>query len=339
MPPLAIDWQPDRLQQWLKQTLAFSGNLSVKVLPVGSSNEMFMLDCGQEQWILRKPPTRLAHQSAHNVLREYRIMSALAEKGVRVPRMIAVCDDLKVIGAPFYIMDRVTGVSVNERMSEAYTMLNHSHFGFGEELIRALTELHTIDVAQSGIDDIGTDQYFLDHQIERWHSQSKVSNLRHFDQVDELAQWLRDKLPVSPAHTFIHGDYRLENVIFSPQPPARAIAIIDWEMATIGDPLLDLGSLLAFWPEQGNPIALSPMRRQRKLQLGQLPSSGELCDLYTTIMGYSSASLRFYKVLALFKRAIILESRFSSGAKAGRSEGLADYIPALLGYAQTLAGK
>lgn len=333
-----MDWQPERLHQWLKNSVPLTAGLTVQPLPVGSSNEMYLIHCGSEQWILRKPPNHLAHQSAHNVLREYRIMHTLAAKGVRVPRMIAVCDDLTVIGAPFYIMDRVVGVSVNERMSEAYTMLNQSHYGFGQELIKALAELHQVKVAESGLDDIGGDEHFLDHQIERWYNQSMSSSHRRFDHIDSLVDWLRGHLPQSAARSFIHGDYRLENVIFSAQPPARAIAIIDWEMATIGDPLLDLGSLLAFWPERDNPIALSPMRRQRKLQLGELPAADELAKYYTDLMACSLDALQFYKVLAVFKRAVLLESRISSGEKAGRAEGLVDYVPAMLEHALVMAG-
>ncbi len=342
-----MEWSVKRLQQWLQAQLAADvSNISlkdeklrVKALPVGLSNEVYALSLGSKKWILRKPPASISHQSAHKVLREYKIIKALARAHIRLPRLGYCCDDLSVIGTEFFLMDWVDGITVNERLSDAYLLAPDSHTGFGFELIDALVELHAVDWRSSGLADIGREEGFLEQQINRWSIQYQSNIREELPQVDRIAHWLRRHLPKQQRSCIIHGDYKLDNLLFSRQPPARAVAIIDWEMATIGDPLLDLGSAMMFWPEPGNPVADQPALRKRTMPLHQLPSTSTLVQRYADATGLDVGAIHYYMVFAAWKRAIILESRYRShdaNATGGDFKSrLEHYIPSLLERAES----
>jgi aminoglycoside phosphotransferase (APT) family kinase protein len=330
------EWRSGRLKNWISVQLGVTGELEIKPLPVGISNEMFMLSMAGQHWLLRKPPANISHQSAHNVLREYRVIETLAQHNIRVPRLLAACEDLSIIGTPFYLMDQINAVSVNERISDLYTLASDSHQGFGVEMMNALVELHRLDYKKVGLENIGSGEHFLDSQVDRWLTQYYSRPERNLPHIEAIAHYLRQQCPVSQRVSIIHGDYKLDNLLFSRQPPARVIAIVDWEMATLGDPLLDLGSALAFWPEAGNPIAMQPARRRRKINLQQLPSAQALAEYYASAMNCSVEALNYYMVLALWRRAIILQSRYLSKTGDTLADELADYIPGLLNRAFSL---
>lgn len=329
-----MEWQPRRLQEWLSQQLNLQASLSVEVIEGGTSNEVYALEFGQHHWVLRKPPSRLSHHSAHNVLREYRIIKALQKTSVRVPKLVAACEDISVIGTPFYIMDRVPGVIVSDRLPELYRMSPYSHSGFGYAMMDALVELHSVDWKPLNLSDIGVEDGYLDRQVDRWLAQYTTRKFRELPHLDELANWLQKNQPPAQQPVLMHGDFRLNNIIFSSQPPARVLAVIDWELTTIGDPLLDLALALVFWPGPDNDWQLTNSSMPGRSWLKKLPRAAELAAYYAEETDRDLAELDYYRVLAAWKLAIISESRYArlmvTDMSAISNEQLKEFAPRML---------
>lgn len=333
-PSKSMEWQPRRLQEWLAQQLGIRGEITVKAIEGGTSNEVYAVDLDRHRWVLRKPPSRLSHHSAHNVLREHRIMSTLQKTAVRVPKMVASCEDISVIGTPFYLMDRVPGLVVNDRLPELYRLSPDSHGGFGFAMMDALVEVHSVDWKALKLADIGAEDGYLDRQVDRWLSQYNTRKFRELPHLDMLAAWLQNNRPPEQSPVLMHGDYRLDNILFSSQPPARVLAIIDWELTTIGDPLLDLALALVFWPGPDNDWQLTNSSMPGRNWLKKLPKAAELAAYYAEKTGRDLAQLDYYRVLAAWKLAIISESRYArlmvTDASAISNTQLKEFAPRIL---------
>src|SRR5436305_528617 len=215
----------------------------------GHSNVTFALSTDV---ILRRPPRGPLPPSAHDVLREARLLSALEPTPVRTPRVLAVCDDAAVIGAPFYVMEKVEGDVVTTELPEA---LEHPTecARIADELINALVELHAVDWRAVGLEGFGKPSGYLERQLRRFTGLWEHNRTRELEQVEQVGSWLASNMPESPPATIVHGDYRLGNTMLAYDAPARLIAILDWEMATIGDPLADVGYMLTHWTEADDP--------------------------------------------------------------------------------------
>src|SRR5436305_7864287 len=223
--------------------LAAPADLSGQPVGDGHSNVTFALSTDV---ILRRPPRGPLPPSAHDVLREARLLSALEPTPVRTPRVLAVCDDAAVIGAPFYVMEKVEGDVVTTELPEA---LEHPTecARIADELINALVELHAVDWRAVGLEGFGKPSGYLERQLRRFTGLWEHNRTRDIPEVATVGEWLRANIPESPPATIVHGDYRLGNTMLAAAPPAHLIAIFDWEMATIGDPLADLGYLIMVW--------------------------------------------------------------------------------------------
>ncbi len=329
-----MEWYPRRLQEWIGRQLGVHGTLSVKEIEGGMSNEVYAIDIDGHRWLLRKPPSRLSHHSAHNVLREYRILDTLQKTRVRVPKLIASCEDIAVIGTPFYLMDNVSGVVVGDRLPELYRLSPDSHGGFGFAMMDALIELHSVDWKLLKLADIGVEEGYLDRQVDRWMSQYTTRKFRELPHLDTLAQWLQENQPPAQSPVLMHGDYRLNNIIFSAQPPARVLAIIDWELTTIGDPLLDLALALVFWSGPDNDWELTNPRLPGRGWLKKLPPGVELAAYYADKTGRDLSNLDYYCILAAWKLAIISESRYArlmvTDSSAMSNNALKEFAPRIL---------
>ena len=225
-----------------------TGTLTVEKHVAGFSNETFFVTKGEQRWVMRRPPRGPLLPTAHDVLREHRFISALQGKA-RVPRTIAACEDPEVIGAPFYLMERKDGHVIRDEIPEGFDA-PEQRLRLGEELITALVELHAVDWQATGLK--GRPSGYLQRQFKRWKSQWEATQprTRPLPRLDEATHWFENNLPQDSGVTVVHGDYKLDNVMFAETDP-RIIAIFDWEMATIGDPLADLGWLLCYWTEPG----------------------------------------------------------------------------------------
>ncbi|MEP6871836.1 MAG: phosphotransferase family protein [Anaerolineaceae bacterium] len=289
------------------------GPIKVQKHVAGFSNETFFVTRGEDRWVLRRPPRGPLLPTAHDVVREYRFISALYGNA-RVPQPIAVCEDVAVIGAPFYLMGRCEGEVIRAEMPAAYDT-PQDRLTVAEELVDGLVELHAVDWRAAGIG--GKAEGYLERQVGRWSKQWELTRprTRELPGLDAATTWLHEKMPQSGLATVVHGDYKLDNVMFAADRP-RLIAVFDWEMATVGDPLADLGYLLSTWGDPGDPppppgVQWVSEERARLTSGPGFPGVADLRDRYEAKSGRSMRDFTFYHVLAVYKLAIILEGLYA----------------------------
>jgi aminoglycoside phosphotransferase (APT) family kinase protein len=333
-PPLLI---LDSLLAFLDRLGLGDGEPEIRPIGDGHSNVTYLFDRGGARFVLRRPPRPPIPPSANDMLREVRVLKAL-EGRARVPRVLAVCDDERVIGAPFYIMEEVIGHVVVDAMPSALDSPAERH-RTGEELIDALVEIHAVDWRAAGLEGFGKPEGYTERQVRRWLGMWDHNKTREIPAVEHVGAWLGANLPTSPAATIVHGDYRLGNVLLAPEPPSRVIAVLDWEMSTIGDPLADVGYFEMFYVEADDPPAgvyeLSGVTRD-----AGWPRRAELLARYEERSGRSMTDIRWYRTLALWKSLIIIEGNYKR-ASTGQSDdvfnaGLADGVIELAERAEEL---
>ena len=258
--------------------------------------------------MLRRPPRPPLPPSAHDVLREARLLEAIRGTPVRAPTVLATCDDETVIGAPFYVMERVEG-DVMTADVPAPLDDEPSRSRIGEELIDALVEVHAVDWRACGLEGYGKPTGYLDRQLRRFGGLWEHNRTRELPVLDEVTAWLAAHKPESGDATIVHGDYRLGNTMFAPGAPARLVAIFDWELATIGDPLADVGYLVATWSQHDDPD--DPLRGlSAATRRPGFPTREELVARYEARSGRSMSDVRWYMTLALWKSAVFLEGSY-----------------------------
>jgi aminoglycoside phosphotransferase (APT) family kinase protein len=281
----------------------------------GKSNETFFVTWGKDELVLRRPPRGAFLPTAHDVIREYRVLSALQQVGgVRIPRPVAACEDEDVIGAEFYLMERLEGEVVRRELSERWQPARH-HEAIGTELVDTLAELHNLDWQGTPVADIGYEEGYLERQLARWQDQwsrtrERTEKVREVPQLDEVGNWLEANRPDTQRTTVVHGDYKLDNVVYDGTPPELA-GVLDWEMATLGDPLADLGYMLVFWREDGDPTEDLLGIEPRVTEQPSFSSRNQLVDRYRKATDLSTERLDWYKTLAIWKLAILLEGSYA----------------------------
>jgi aminoglycoside phosphotransferase (APT) family kinase protein len=310
LPPLVDE---SSLRTYLGEHLGGADELVVERHQAGHSNETFFLTHGDKRLVLRRPPRGAFLPSAHDVGREYRVLSALAKSSVRSPRTLLMCEDESVIGAPFYIMERVDGVVIREELPAIYEVGSRARLG--EELVDALVELHSIDPASCGLESFGKPTGYLERQLRRWTGQLELTlpHTRPMPDLEAIGDWLREHLPASAAHTIVHGDYKMDNVMYagsSGSDPTELVAILDWEMSTLGDPLADVGWMVSFWREKEDADDLFT-RTTPVTALEGFQSRGDLVERYSSATGRDVDALEWYIVLAIWKLAILLEGSYA----------------------------
>jgi aminoglycoside phosphotransferase (APT) family kinase protein len=291
----------------------------LEVAPIGDghSNVTVALSSAGCEVILRRPPRGPLPPSAHDVLREARLLRALEATPVRVPRVLLTCEDRAVIGAPFYVMERVDGEVITATMPEPLDS-PEERARVAHELIDALVELHAVDWMSVGLEGFGKPTGYLERQLRRFTGLWEHNRTRDLPAVERVGAWLAANLPDSPPATIVHGDYRLGNTIYGAEAPARLAAVLDWEMATIGDPLADLGYLMMFWAEPDDP----PVGRfdlQSVTRLPGFPTRAELIARYEEGSGRSSRAPTWYLTLALWKSVVFMEGNYKR-AVAGTTD-------------------
>ena len=285
------------------------GPLLVEKHTAGYSNETFYVSRGAERWVMRRPPAGPLLPTAHDVAREYRYIAGLYGRA-RVPRPVLLCEDPAVIGAPFYLMERTEGHVPRFELPPAYDTPDGRR-RMGEEMVDALVEMHAVDWREAGLK--GRESGYIQRQLDRWVSQWRLTRPRTRDLpgLDAISAWLRAHVPPEQPHTVVHGDYKFDNVMYDHREP-RLIAIFDWEMATIGDPLADLGYLVNTW-KNAAPVPGYEDRPQIRTGITELegfPSQPELVARYEARSGRSMGDLLFYKALAAYKGIVIIEGLY-----------------------------
>ena len=282
--------------------------ITVRKHVAGYSNVTLFVDRGQQHMVMRRPPAGNLLPSAHDVLREYRFISAIYGKA-RVPRPVASCDDASVIGAPFYLMERVAGSEIRETIPAPYDT-PAGRRKMAEEMVAALVEVHAVDWRSAGL--TAPPESYAGRTLKRWQKQWQLTRprTRELAGLDRAGAWLEAHLPAQSETTIAHGDYKVDNVMFDLQEP-RVVAILDWELATLGDPLSDVAWLVNTWGDRTEIAAAPPPlpgAAPPPVTIGEgFPDQHEMAEIYTRLSGRASGDLRFYRLLAAFKSAVIGE--------------------------------
>jgi aminoglycoside phosphotransferase (APT) family kinase protein len=324
---------PDRLASWMDaQGLVPGVPVAVERITTGHSNEVFLVTRDELVAVLRRPPRTPLSPTAHDMAREFRLLRAFhGNAAVPVPRPIACCTDVDVIGAPFYLMDHVDGIVAREAMPAPLDTDAGAPRACAYALVDALGGIHAFDWQRGGLDDYGRPDGYLERQVPRWLGQLERYKTRALPDVDEAGKWLAAHTPPPQPPAVIHGDYKLDNVMFAPRLPVELVAVVDWEQSTIGDPLVDLGWMIGLWVEPGERPSLagaSPFP-----PAADVPARAELAARYAERTGRDLSFLAFYCVLGLFKLACVMEGSYAR-FKAGTSDDaffalLEDGVPAL----------
>lgn len=303
------------------------GPLSAQLVAGGRSNLTYLLTDGRERWVLRRPPLGHVLETAHDMGREYRVLAALAPSDVPVPTPLLLAGS-DVIGAPFYVMEHADGEVLRHREQLARLDAGAA-LALGHELVDVLARLHRLDPTGVGLGDLGRPGGYLARQLSRWTRQLASSKSRELPELTGLADRLAVGVPASQRDSIVHGDYRLDNVVVDPGR-GHIVAVLDWEMATLGDPLADVASMVIWWDGMrglDSPVAELPG------DVPGYPSSDELLERYAGLSGLDLSSLPWYVGFAFFKVAAIFEGinyRAQQGLTVGEGfEQLGDLVPAL----------
>jgi aminoglycoside phosphotransferase (APT) family kinase protein len=331
-------WHSEALQTLLDDLGLGSGEVRATPIGDGASNLTYLLEREGARVVLRRPPPPPLPPSAHDVVREARIQLALAPLGVRVPRVLAVCEDEDVLGAPFYLMEELPGAVVTDVLPPAIDDPQQRR-RLGEELVDALVQLHAVNWEACDLR-IGKPTGYLERQLRRWSGLWELNATREVRACLQIGDQLRRATPESPPSTVVHGDYRLGNMMISDQRPARLLGILDWEMATIGDPLADLGYMVVGWSEPG--ATEHPMLLSRVTEKPGFPTRAALIDRYAERTGRDVSQISWYQAFALWKAAVFCEAiygRYLRGERADPwSASLCDGVPRLLDVAAGYLG-
>ncbi|GGU02357.1 phosphotransferase family protein [Streptomyces violascens] len=332
VPPPGLD--PDQLRAHLDRVRPglVSGPLRARLIEGGRSNLTYVVTDGAGQWVVRRPPLGHVLATAHDMKREHRVISALYPTAVPVPEPVLLCEDESVLGSPFYVMEYVAGTPY--RTAEQLAPLGAERTRAAVlALVDTLVELHAVDPEAVGLGDFGRPEGFLDRQLRRWGKQLDASRNRDLAGIDELHAALGRDLPVSPAPTVVHGDYRLDNVLIGDDD--RIKAVLDWEMSTLGDPLTDLG-LLAMYSAQlevpNSPVSTTAGAAGH-------PSPAELIERYAARSGRDTSAISWYTAFAWFKLAVILEGihyRYTLGQTVGAGfDRIGELVPVFIEHGLT----
>lgn len=317
------------LQRWFDAVLPGHGPgpLTATLLAGGKSNLTYLVHDQQHRWVLRRPPLGHVLATAHDMRREYRVMTALQDTAVPVPRVHVHCDDSEVIGAPFYLMEFIDG-TVYRDADQLAAAGSANVSAIAANMIDTLADLHRVDTDQAGLADLGRPRGYLQRQVKRWTGQLQASRSRPLPRADQLVELLQRHLPADHQTALVHGDFRLDNLLIS---GTAVRAVIDWEMATLGDPLSDLALLIVYGrlPALVKAPALPDVSRAPGY-----PTETELLSRYATATGAGLQSIAFHLALACFKLAVILEGihyRHTRGHTVGAGfESIGAAVPPLL---------
>ena len=299
------------LQTYLQETVSeLSGTLAATQFPGGYSNLTYLLKMGNREMVLRRPPFGANIKSGHDMGREYRILTALSRRYSKVPKTFTYTEDKTIIGAPFYIMERVRGVILRPKMKVAAQPDPTLMRGIAEGLVDTFVELHQVNYKAVGLEDLGRPMGYVERQISGWTKRYLKAKTDAFPSIEKVAKWLQDHQPKSNHTALIHNDFKYDNLVLDPQNWRKVLAVLDWEMSTIGDPLMDLGTTLGYWVNPDDPdwlkeLALSPTT------LPGNPTRTEIVQWYAEKSGKNIDNVVFYYVYGLFKIAVIAQQIYA----------------------------
>jgi aminoglycoside phosphotransferase (APT) family kinase protein len=315
--------RPELVGPVLARALADSSweHFDAELVAGGKSNLTFVLTSRTGTVVLRRPPSGPLLPRAHDMAREARIQRALAATSVPVPAILLEESTGELIGVPFYVMERVAGYVIRNALPAGYADSPGDRRQIADVLVDTLADLHAVDPAEVGLSDLGRPDGYAERQVRRWSDQWERSKFRDVAAVDELARCSTPPPPPGPGGAIVHGDFRLDNCMMAPKMPPSVAAVLDWELATLGDPLADLGLTLFYWREQGEPV---PVLTPAPSMLPGFPPRSYLAERYAARTGADLGDLTAYIALAHFKSAAIAQgiaARVRAGAMAGQDFG------------------
>ena len=298
-----------KLTEYLGDHLAsFSGNLEVSQFPSGFSNLTYLIKTGEQEYVLRRPPFGANIKGGHDMQREFRVLSALKPVYSKVPKPVLFCDNHSVMDADFYLMERVKGVILRSQAPKDIELKPAIMRSISEACIDNLAELHTMDLNASGLADLGKPEGYTQRQVEGWVGRYYKSETDKLPHMDVVAEWLQKHIPEQKYVSFIHNDYKYDNLVLNPEKLDEIIAVLDWEMSTVGNPLMDLGTSLAYWAQADDSDALKPF------SLTWLPGNytrNELVERYAEKTGFDLKDQVFYYVFGAFKIGVIIQQIYA----------------------------
>lgn len=305
--PVRPDEQLDQmsLASYLRDKLQGADQpLIIRQFGGGAANLTYLLDYGMHQYVLRHPPLGPVAPSAHDMSREYRVLSVLYKAFSYAPRAYLLCEDPTVIGAPFFIMERRSGLVVRNTLPPEYASIPDAPQRMSFALVDTLADFHAVDYQALGLGTLGKPDGFIERQIEGWYGRWNKAKVEDLADMDSVYAWLKDHLPPHSVPTLVHNDYKLDNVMFTYDDPAKLVAVFDWDMCTLGDPLSDLGALLTYWTE---PTDLPYLQMTSVMPVGdqRFPTRAQLVQRYAQRSGRDVSHIRFYHVLGLFRLTVI----------------------------------
>jgi len=317
-----------------------AGELEVSQFPSGASNLTYLLRVGHWEGVLRRPPLGPVPPKAHDMGRESGILAKLNAVYPLAPRPYFLCEDESVIGAPFYVMERRTGVVLDDTFPEGVEPGDELCRGISRTVVDTLVELHAVDVEGSGLGDLGRPEGFLQRQTEGWISRYEKAKTAEISEVEPLTDWLAGDIPESPPPAIIHNDYKLNNLVLNPEELTEVRAVLDWEMATVGDPLFDLAVSLSYWIEPDDPDELKAVMPTVTVTPGFMTRK-ELIDRYAEESGRDLSEMHWYVVFGYFKLAGILQqiyARYKNGQTTDeRFATFGDRVRTLILHAEALS--
>ncbi|RLD20041.1 MAG: phosphotransferase family protein [Bacteroidetes bacterium] len=298
---------------FLKERLAdYPGEIEILQFPGGYSNLTYLIKKGASEFVLRKPPLGANIKSAHDMGREFKVLSLLQPSYDKIPAPICYYEENDLIGAPFFMMERVKGLILRNKVPDGLSMTKNAFRKLSENTIDNLANLHQIDIKVSGLDTLGKPEGYVKRQVEGWIKRYFNAETDVIEAMNETATWMQDNIPPDVTPAFIHNDYKYDNLVLDPES-LEIKALLDWEMATVGDPLMDLGTSLGYWAEQGDHPALKSFGLTG--HDGNL-SRQELVERYAITSGRKVEHIVFYYVFGCFKIAVIAQqiyARFKKG--------------------------
>jgi aminoglycoside phosphotransferase (APT) family kinase protein len=283
-------------------------DLEVEQFPAGHSNLTYLLRSGDWEAVLRRPPLGPVAPRAHDMAREYRLLARLSPVFPLAPRPYVLCEDTAVIGAPFYVMERRHGLVLDMEFPPGWAPSDKLHRGIAETLVRGLVDLHEVGWQAAGLGEIGHPEGYMERQVRGWLERYARVRTVELPEMETLGPWLVAGLPQSPPATVIHNDYKLNNLLLATEDPTRMTAVLDWEMATVGDPLSDVASLLVYWTEPGEEDLLGGLKSVTSDP--SFPRRSEVAEMYARLSGRDLSGLGWYVAFAYFKLAVICQQIF-----------------------------
>ncbi|CAH0999697.1 hypothetical protein LEM8419_00997 [Neolewinella maritima] len=296
-----------RLEPYLRQQLPeLTGPLTITQFHGGHANLTYELRFGDQELVLRRPPFGTIAPGAHDMRREYQILSRLGDRFAPAPRALLLCTDPEVIGADFVVMERRHGVVVRYGLPEVFQGLPDVERRLTDALMRVSADLHRVDVAQAGLQDLGKPAGFAVRQLRGWTKRWQLAKLEENAAMDHLATALADDIPGPQAVSIVHGDLKFDNCQYQAEEPDRVSSVFDWDMATLGDPLIDLAGTLSFWPDPALNAADMPIR----LLDGNWPDKAYLKARYAEYTGFDLSRMSWYEAFACYKTAVIAQQLY-----------------------------